>query len=93
MLPLLPWLGRVSRVSLDSVERINWNEEKDAPKEKINTEIVFTDLRSPPLFFAPLSCEVSREIHKTRPRREKRGEPDKTVQPMRAPKQLAKCML
>ena len=39
---------RVSRVSLDSVERINWNEQKDAPKEKINTEIVFTDLKSPP---------------------------------------------
>ena len=37
-----------SCVSLDSVERINWNEEKDAPKEKINTEIVFTDLKSPP---------------------------------------------
>ena len=40
-----PW---VSRVSLDSVERKNWNEENDAPKEKINTEIVFTDLKSPP---------------------------------------------
>ena len=45
---LLPWVLCLSRVSLDSVERINWNEEKDAPKEKINTEIVFTDLKSPP---------------------------------------------
>ena len=40
--------GAVSRVSLDSVERIHWNEEKDAPQEKINTEMVFTDLESPP---------------------------------------------
>ena len=38
----------LSRVSLDSVERINWNEENDAAKEKINAEIVFTDLKSPP---------------------------------------------
>ena len=37
-----------ARVSLDSVEGINWNEEKETPKEKINTEIVFTDLKSPP---------------------------------------------
>ena len=39
---------RLPRVSLDYVERINWNEEKDAPKEKINPEIVFTDLKTPP---------------------------------------------
>ena len=39
---------RRSRVSLDSVERINENEEKNAPKEKINTESVFTDLKPPP---------------------------------------------
>ena len=57
----------VSRVSPDSVERIHWNEEKDAPKEKINREIYFPDLKSPPRIFAPLFGEVGREIHTTRP--------------------------
>ena len=38
------------------------------------------------------NIKVSREIHTTRPGGAQRGEPDKTVQPMRAPKQLAKCM-